>query len=263
MVRLILILIVSAVPLATSIACELEPLAQVHVARVIDPVSFELSGGDELRLEGLGPPRAPSGHEGAWPLLEETTADVSALLGAGAISYAPTDAPDRYGRIIAQAWLEDGRWLNGELAARGWARVETTADQRRCAVQALALEAQARANRRGMWRLSAYEVREALEAAAFTNDFQIVVGRIVAADQVRGRIYLNFGEDWRTDFTVTIAPRDVSRFADTGLDPLSWAGREIRVRGWLEFYNGPMIEVSHPEQIEFPADRPVARGEGG
>jgi hypothetical protein len=27
-------------------------------------------------------------------------------------------------------------------------------------------------------------------------------------------------------------------------------GREIRVRGWLEFYNGPMIEATHPEQIE-------------
>jgi hypothetical protein len=27
-------------------------------------------------------------------------------------------------------------------------------------------------------------------------------------------------------------------------------GRRFRVRGWLEFFNGPMIEISHPGQVE-------------
>jgi len=163
---------------------------------------------------------------------------------------SPLDEPDRYGRILAQAWLADGTWLNGTLAGQGLARVETTIDQRRCAREALALEQQARIAESGMWRQSVYSIRRAVEAAAFTNDFQIVEGRIEAAEEVRGRIYLNFGADWRTDFTVTIAPRDVRRFAESGLDPLSWGGSTIRVRGWLEWYNGPMIEASHPEQIE-------------
>ena len=149
-------------------------------------------------------------------------------------------------------WLEDGSWLNGKLAAEGLARVETTTDQRRCAGDTLALESDAREAGRGMWRLSTYEVRGAKESAAFTKDFQIVEGLIVSASEIRGRIYLNFGEDWRTDFTVTIAPSDVRRFAESGLDPLSWAGQQLRVRGWLEWYNGPQIEASHPEQFEFP-----------
>lgn len=109
-----------------------------------------------------------------------------------------------------------------------------------------------------MWWLSAYEVREALETSAYTNDYQIVRGVIAEATEVRGRIFLNFGTDWRTDFTVTIAPRDVATFAESGLDPLSWPGRAIRVRGWLEWYNGPMVEASHLEQIEL-----LDGGEGG
>jgi len=233
-------------------ACDVDQRESGRIAAVIDPVSFQLADGSEVRLEGLGPPRAPAHHDGAWPLLDEATQEARELIGAGPIEFAPTGEPDRYGRVIAQAWLADGTWLNGALVERGLARVETTVDQRRCAVEALALEEDAREARHGMWRLSAYEVLEALETSAYTNDFQIVRGVIAEATEVRGRIYLNFGTDWRTDFTVTIAPRDVATFAEAGLDPLSWAGRAIRVRGWLEWYNGPMIEASHPEQIELP-----------
>ena len=28
------------------------------------------------------------------------------------------------------------------------------------------------------------------------------------------------------------------------------SGKQLRVRGWLKSYNGPMIDVTHPEQIE-------------
>ncbi len=252
--RLFLISAVLTVLCTQSIACDVIPETRTYIAEVLSPVTFTLSDGRTLRLEGLGPPRAPSRHDGPWPFLEEATDRTRTLMGegggAGALRFSATDAPDRYGRVIAQAFLEDGTWLNGALAERGLARVETTWDQRRCAGEALALEAEARTGARGLWRLSAYEVRNPLEAGAFTNDFQIIEGRIAAADEVRGRLYLNFGADWRTDFTVTIAPSHARRFAEAGLDPLSWAGRKVRVRGWLEWFNGPMIEASHPEQIE-------------
>ena len=31
----------------------------------------------------------------------------------------------------------------------------------------------------------------------------------------------------------------------------SLIGKKIRVRGWLEKRGGPMIEATHPEQLEF------------
>jgi hypothetical protein len=34
------------------------------------------------------------------------------------------------------------------------------------------------------------------------------------------------------------------------MTPTSLAGRLLRVRGWLREWNGPMIEATHPEQIE-------------
>jgi micrococcal nuclease len=35
-----------------------------------------------------------------------------------------------------------------------------------------------------------------------------------------------------------------------GLDPHSLAGKQVRVRGWVEWRNGPMIRADHREQIE-------------
>jgi micrococcal nuclease len=76
----------------------------------------------------------------------------------------------------------------------------------------------------------------------------------VAVGQGAGRIYLNFAEDWRRDFTVSVARKDVDAFTAAGIDLKELAGKTIRVRGWLQWRNGPMIEATHPEQIELVPD---------
>ena len=48
----------------------------------------------------------------------------------------------------------------------------------------------------------------------------------------------------------TIAPRDRLLFEREGIDLEALEGRVVRVRGWVESWNGPMIKVTHPEQIE-------------
>ncbi len=66
----------------------------------------------------------------------------------------------------------------------------------------------------------------------------------------QGPRYLNFGDDWRTDFTISIAPKSVRLFKAAGIELGTYEGRSVRVRGWLKSFNGPMIEATHPEQIE-------------
>ena len=67
---------------------------------------------------------------------------------------------------------------------------------------------------------------------------------------VRKRGYVNFGEDWKTDSTIAIAPREAKLFGPDGEDTLALKGRIVRVRGWIKSFNGAMIEATHPEQIE-------------
>jgi hypothetical protein len=68
------------------------------------------------------------------------------------------------------------------------------------------------------------------------------------------RIYLNFAKDWRSDFTISVEREDGAAFTAAGIDLKDLTGRRVRVRGWLEWRNGPMIEATHAEQLEILPD---------
>ena len=73
--------------------------------------------------------------------------------------------------------------------------------------------------------------------------------------ETKRTIYLNFGEDYRTDFTALIRRSDAAGWGD-GLKDL--AGVSVRIRGVMEAWNGGLIRIEHPGQIERlpPAGRP-------
>ena len=71
----------------------------------------------------------------------------------------------------------------------------------------------------------------------------------------KNKIYLNFGDNWRTDFTIMITPAIRKKMIAQGHDPLSLQGVKVRVRGWLENYNGPNIELIHPAWLEVLSER--------
>ena len=136
------------------------------------------------------------------------------------------------------------------MISAGMARVYTWSDNRACAAELIAREGAARMAKRGIWALPHYRIRSVNELDDEIDTFQIVEGEVVSADESRGRAFLNFGRDYKTDFTVTIAPEDMKLFRAISLNPSTLAGKKIRVRGWIALLNGPEIGVTHPEQIE-------------
>jgi endonuclease YncB( thermonuclease family) len=220
---------------------------------IIDGDTLVLQGGVQVRLVGIQAPKLPLGRRGftAWPLAEQAKAALSRLtLGRTLeLSYVGRRI-DRHGRLLAHLNDGAGHWIQGALLAAGMARVYTFADNRGRAAEMLALERQARSARRGIWSHSFYRVLDTSEASRFIDTFQLVEGRVLDTAVVRRRGYLNFGRDWRRDFTVSIAPGSLRRFKSAGRRLERYRGRRVRVRGWLKSYNGPMIEATHPEQIE-------------
>jgi hypothetical protein len=153
-------------------------------------------------------------------------------------------------------YRDDGLWVQGEMLRLGMARVHTFVDNHALAAEMLALEDEARTARRGLWRYRYYAVLSPEQAADHIDSFQLVEGRVVDAARVKSRIYLNFGEDWHTDFTVSLPTKRLAAFEKAGISPLALKGKVIRVRGWLDDYNGPMIDVTHPAQIEVVDEPP-------
>ncbi len=206
---------------------------------------------DRVRLVGIQAPKPPLDRAGGG---EAKSALASLVLGKRLTLKAGGRRMDRYGRILAHVYLAGGLWVQGEMLKRGMARVQSLADNRALAAEMLAAESSARNGGLGIWALPYYRGRTAAEAnKVMTGDkgtFQLIEGRIKKAARVKNTVYLNFGDNWRTDFTITIGTRARKMFEKSGIDPMSLEGRRVRVRGWLKSWNGLMIDVSHPEQIE-------------
>jgi endonuclease YncB( thermonuclease family) len=228
----------------------------VLVAEAVDGSTLRLADGRLVRLAGVQPPQ-PRFGSGSGPANApaELARDELAGLAAGrpVVLHAADPALDRYGRTLADAVRHDGVWLQEALVSAGAALVVPLPGMEVARARTLlAAEEEARQAGRGLWAEPAFRVRSPSGAAQAVGGFGIVEGVVADTAEVRGRVYLNFGEDWREDFTISVAPGDRDAFEEAGIDLLALAGRTVRARGWLRDFNGPLIDARHPAQIELP-----------
>ncbi len=236
----------------------LEPGGAGRVVEVTDGDTVVLQDGRQVRLVGIQAPKLPLGRGGfkAWPLSGESKAALESLaLGRTVELGYGGQRLDRHGRALAHLATHPGevgagRWLQGEMLRQGLARTYSFADNRALVAEMLRLEEDARRAGLGIWSRPYYAVRTVNRLRDDIGSFQLVTGRVLQAATVRGRVYLNFGQDWKTDFTITLAPKTRRLFESEGIDVGAYEGKTVRVRGWLKSFNGPMIEATHPEQIE-------------
>jgi micrococcal nuclease len=229
-------------------------LAGVRVDLVGAGGVLALHDGHKLQLESVLLPAGPADHA---PLLfrdQALTALDNLVAGHEIVAAARSPLKDRYGRLEAQIFLPnnaDSSWLQIAIIERGLGRVFITPDRPECAGALFAAERFAREHRAGIWAAPAYAVRtpDALSGRD-RGTFQIVQGKVVHAAVKGGRGYLDFGADWKTDFTASIAPDCMKMFRELGIDPRTYEGHNIRVRGWIDEYHGPEIDVAAPQDIE-------------
>jgi len=192
------------------------------VASVLDGDTLYLEDGLKVRLSAMQAPKLPLGRKGfkAWPMGEEAKAALTALTQKRRVQlFYGGETRDRYGRALAQVYTlnaagERDLWIQEEMVRFGLARVYTWPDT---------------------WHV---------------DSFQLVEGVITSAADVRGTIYLNFGADYKTDFTIVIAKKNRRKIERAGLDPMSLEGAKVRIRGWIELQNGPMIWLDDPNRLE-------------
>ncbi len=222
-----------------------------------------------MRLIGvMGPRRARSGP--ASDARAKMEAALKALtLGKKVALDLGERLRDRYGRVLAHvAVLDKGEapiWIQEELVRAGLVRVISFKDNRLCIDALLAAEENARRAQKGLWETGFFAVRPAeAEDLLFRleNSYEIVEGRVSNVAEIKGRTYINFGRNWRRDFTAFIPAKSGKLFrqtarnaAQTGSSLADLNGKKVRIRGWLKNYNGPSITVTHPEQIEVVNDK--------
>jgi endonuclease YncB( thermonuclease family) len=244
-------------------ACDLSPPETGTVATVVDGETVALADGRTVRLIGAKVPMPPLGWRGddPWPLVDEARAELSALAAGRTVELRFGGLrQDRHGHLLAHVFVVEGDsrlWLQEALIAKGLARVYSFPDNRACVTELLTREREAREKRLGLWSSSAYRIVSAVDVerlGRLIHSYQLVEGTVLAVGEGGGRLYLNFASDWRSDFTVSVARKDEGAFAAAGIDLRNLTGKRVRARGFLAWRNGPMIEASHPEQIELLPD---------
>lgn len=233
----------------------LQEIGVASVEDILDPLTIRLTDGRTVVLAGVNFPDLDYYQPGN---LSVTAVEIlkDFLKGKKIILYQTKKSElgrtNRMGHQIAQiVRKEDKSWVQGTLLLLGLARVRTEQKNPEMAEQMLSLEQAAREEKIGLWSVNAFEIMPPEKAATGNGNFGIVEGKVLSISIKNNKLFLHFGHNSRKDFTVGISSSGRRVFSKRGINPQSWTGKTIRVRGWLENLDGPYIEIDHPEAIEF------------
>jgi len=214
--------------------------------RPLSPVEARTSVGD-VRLEGLLPASARSPGDAAVLIDEAARARINRALAAGH-DVVPSGRRDRWGRVVGDVVTAEGG-LSALLVEEGLALADPGAATPDTANRLISAEMIARRNRAGLWADARFGDVPSDDAWPAIGCFASVVGAPTAAAEVRGRMFLNFGDDYRRDFTATVEPADRRAAKLSAEQAQGMVGAIVRIRGWVELWNGPLVRIRRAGQV--------------
>jgi len=124
----------------------------VKVDRVIDGDTFVLANGEKVRLIGVDTPETVHPSKPVQYYGKEASNFTKKMLEGKRIRLEfDVQERDKYGRLLAYAYLEDGAFFNAELVKQGYAQVSTYPPNIKYVDLLTKLQKEARENGRGLW----------------------------------------------------------------------------------------------------------------
>lgn len=214
-----------------------------RVVRVVDGDTLVMQGGEKVRLVGIDTP------ERGEPFYSEAAHHLEGLVAGHSVDLARCAEADRYGRTLALI-TSGGTNVNLAMIRAGLASpLLIPPCGKPVAKSVLAETARAVTAGMGIYSSGRYIVVKHREAARLTGRHAVVVGTVNNIHVGRKAVHLNFGEDWRNDFTAVLFKGSLAKFDALGLEPLGLVGRKVMVLGKIKDYNGPEIIVRYPDQL--------------
>ena len=217
------------------------------VTRVFDGDTVEIDNGESVRYIGIDTPETHHPYRPVEFLGREAT-KVNKALVEGKKVYLEFDIQkrDRYGRLLAYVFLEDGTFINAELVRLGYAQTLTIPPDVKYTELFRKLTREARENKRGLWQET--ETIGMNKASRYLGKVKTVRCKIIETYDSGKAVFLGTGKDYKIDFTVVIFHGALDNFP---FDPLTYyKEKEIEVTGKIIKYWGPEIVVEDPTQIK-------------
>jgi micrococcal nuclease len=141
------------------------------VKRVIDGDTFELTNGDKVRLIGIDTPETVHPQKPVQYFGKEASAFTKKQIEGKKVRLEyDVQKSDKYGRLLAYVYLENGTFLNAELVKQGYANVSTYPPNVKFAEHFTNLQKEARENNRGLWGETSSENIQTSNLPQLTSD---------------------------------------------------------------------------------------------
>lgn len=243
--------------IGSAVQPQLQMRAWADIVAVSEKGELVTNDNAHLVAAGLWLPRNKDGHiDQNWKSeLEET------FIGKRVWLSYPGLTRDARGRPVAIiSLLEEADFtesLQGNWLSQGRALTRLWPDQAEMANAFYPAEDIARLGRFGGWQqgegsgeADKFPFFAADDPARIQcNQFVIIQGSLrKVAEKRGGGFYLNFGEDYREDFTLVVEKRAFPK--NQGLEYFqSLIGSTLQMRGWCYLYNGPTIRLEHAHNL--------------
>ncbi len=225
----------------------LETRDGILVSKVIDGDTIIVEGDEAVRLRGVDTP------EKNEPFYAKAKAFLRKAVHGRQVrlSICKEEPRDRYGRLLASVETSDMD-MAVELLRSGLARTliinpcvaSRVRDYQRTERAAF------RAGK-GIWSLQEPRRIPHDQARPYVGWMMTVTGKVRNVHQGQKAIHLNFGPDYRTDFTAVIFLKDLPRLSGQGLllPVTDYRGQHVEVTGTIKEYNGPEILIHSADQL--------------
>jgi len=125
-----------------------------RVRWVADGDTIVLTGGERVRYTGINAPEVAHDGEPGEPYGDEARRfNQKLVLGRWLNLELSEELRDRYGRLLAYVFLEDGTFVNAELVQQGYAHLIRRQSKVRYWERLLNLQRQALKEKKGIWSL--------------------------------------------------------------------------------------------------------------
>lgn len=223
---------------------EIEPGYALHrVEHVYDGDTILLTNGQKVRLLGINTPEVESRSKMAEPGGDEAKRWLAQQLSNQKVRLeTDVEKKDKYGRLLAHVFTENGKHLNLALVKKGLATVNIYPPNLRHTNELLRAQELAEKAGVGLWA-NPYYASRSFRQLNDRHGWKRVTGRVIQIKPRRKNIYLHFSDN----FSIKIARVDQKLFPDI----TQYRGKRVEVRGWIKKYKDYYtIRARHPGHIK-------------
>lgn len=226
------------------------------VAYVYDGDTFTTVDGKKVRLLNINSPELAKKLSQPEPFAQQAKKELNKLIANKDVELVfDKEKHDKYGRLLAYVYLNDGTFVNKKLLDSGLVHLYTFPNNISKAEELRKAENIARSKNIGLWSHPRWKVKDANNykkpKKSIYGKYQMYQGKVKECKTIKDKTYLNFGSNWRTDFSVEINEKYYKYFKNQHINPKKdYCNKNVLVRGILIPVNGSLISATHPSQIE-------------